>query len=258
MKKTAFVLSFVAVVVLIVLACGIAMVSSRRELSGYPKIMTSNADCASLSGSSTGTYDATVIAKKNMNDAADAVNALVQKYQGDITSSDSSSESYETGPNPSDSVTIPTVTINATIPFQNTDAFMKDMQSNVDAGNDTLADVSYDKTDGAQTAQTCLSDENYIRINEANVQIYLSKVPFVIEHDTVSTTTDTSNLQDINSQLENFYSEIESYSSDISSLFESANQLSVSVTIQDRETPPSYYPPDSSNSDAGSVPPSGQ
>lgn len=258
MKKTTIII--ISVVAVIVLVCA-ATVLFRRGSFEYSGLLTVRADCAALSNSPSASYSATIIAKQDMKAAADAEDALLRKYQGDVTSRSDSSESYQTGSKSSDYVTVSVISFEATLPLQNADAFMKDMRDNASAAGNKLIGVSYEKMTGAQTKQDCVDDEVGARIAQANAKLYLSELPFILKHYAVSTTSNAGAFQDIdnlNGQIQDSYSQISNYGDSIGLLFRNMNEVSVSVAIQDRENPQPYYSADAPDAATPTTSPLGE
>jgi hypothetical protein len=240
MKKAVLAVCLIAVA--IVLICAVTLVSFRRGFRGEPEMLMLHADCASLFNLSSASYSATLVAKQDMDTAANTAETLIQKYHGDLTSRHASSESYRTGPSPSDSVAVSTITLSAMIPLQDADAFMKDMQNSAAEANNTLMHINYSKTTGDQAAQSCMENENEIQIARAGIKLYLSELPFILKRYAISTTTDISDLQDANDRIQSFYSQINSSNDSIAPLFQNANKVTISIIVQDRDNPVTYYP----------------
>ena len=193
-------------------------------------------------------YSATIFATKNFDAISDNAKTLFTKDNGDLLSWSESLNQISTGPGQNDYASVTSTYIMGTIPVQEIQAFMSDVQN---LGG-SIQSPSYNETTHSQLVQNCTDDLNTIEEQEILAETYSKSFPTAFEHyvyngnGTNSGTmdqTNSSNIDDINTQLQSIYGTINSNEDNIQSVLQGVNEASINLTIDDGNPPAVYYPP---------------
>ena len=232
---------------------GVAYAIHERGQANYSGLSLVSVNCKDFSNSPSSNYNVTIIDQHDAVATQSAVMALIQKYGGEVMSNSSYSENDQFNPKSSATTEIDTMDTQANLSLNRADAFIQELQALVAGANAKIESPSYSQTTGAQTVQNCIDNQNYIATSLASVKLYMQEMPVAIANYEFSSSSQTSNISELNSEIQSAYNQVVSENDNISLLAQNANKISVTIGVQNHESPvysnSDYYPQPDSNND---------